>query len=138
MKKLILLLSMVSTAMVTAAAEPVSVKDRVALSPVAATAWRQIAAALSTSPCGMTLQTHTNTDGTTSIDYSAPNETLHFCQYVRENVSPACVANRSCESYETWSKSNAVLDPRLPHSLFVSLLLERRRTRTRPSVSMSN
>ncbi len=130
MKKLILLLSLASIATVTMAVEPNSVKDRAALSPEAATAWRQMGAVLATAPCGALLQTHTNADGTTSIDSSVPNETLHFCQYVREEVSTECVANRSCESYEAWSKANAVLDPRLPRPLFVFLLIDRRRTLT--------
>lgn len=138
MKKLIVLLILGSAAVVATAAGQVSSPGQAGLSPEAQTTPRQAIAAFDSGLCAMDLQTHVNADGTTLIDYAAPNKTLHFCQYVREVVAPACVSNRSCQSFEAWSKANADLDPRVPHSLFVSLILERRRIRPRDLGSISN
>lgn len=86
---------------------------------------REFVGALAQGRCAVAVLRHTKSDGTVVTDYAAPNADLHFCQYVKEEVTTACLANRSCMSYEAWTKENASLSPKLPHDIFLALLATR-------------
>ncbi len=86
---------------------------------------RMFAGAFVQGRCSVAALHHTRSDGTVVTDYAASNADLHFCQYVREKVTPTCMANGSCLSYEAWTKENASLSPDQPRDIFLSLLAER-------------
>lgn len=77
---------------------------------------RQLAVRLVTSRCD---------PGMLPNPESASNEQLHFCQYVKEEVKPDCVANRTCMTYETWTQANPIFSPKLSRKAFLMLLEQR-------------
>lgn len=106
----------------SAAATPQA--DRLALMQMMATSFAQGA-------CHIVLQQRTGSDGTVVSDYAASNADLHYCQYVKEQVTTACMKNHSCMSYDRWSRMNAALAPQLPRSTFLEMLAARQ-TDTEP------
>lgn len=89
--------------------------------------YRQLGTALIAGQCDVVMQKGTTSESERSgASYVADNKQLHQCQYVQEISFQGCSRDKSCPSYEDWSKTNSDFTPKLPRGAFIAKLDERR------------
>lgn len=85
---------------------------------------RMIAGSVADGYCSAAIEAsasvHFDQFGKSHKNYSASNEEIHSCQYIREMVVLGCVEIKSCMNYKQWSRRNSRFSPDLSRAVFLA------------------